>query len=280
MKKPQLIAIIAFLIIIAGDFIFLFKDKSLFYFILGIGFVIGVMPFILLTIISSSKEQENNEMFLEFSRDLVESVKSGTPISRSIINLRSKNYGTLTPYIQKLANQIALGIPVSKALEIFSRDVKSSVVERSVLLIREAERAGGAIEDILQSVASSVSEIEKLKTERKAAIYSLVVEGYIIFFVFILIMLVMQFKILPMTVDISSTGITDMSGIVSNTETQINNPESLTRPMLLILITQGFFAGLMIGKLSEGNVKSGLKHSFILVASSLLIYLGANVLFR
>ena len=29
-------------------------------------------------------------MFLEFARNLVESVKSGTPISRSILNIRKK----------------------------------------------------------------------------------------------------------------------------------------------------------------------------------------------
>ena len=58
-------------------------------------------------------------MFLEFSRDLVEGVKTGTPISKSVINIRNKNYGSLNPYIDKLANQISLGIPIKDALDNF-----------------------------------------------------------------------------------------------------------------------------------------------------------------
>jgi len=281
-KKPQIMGIIVFILILIGSFIFLFKqDKNMFYFVSGIGLVIGAFPFFFALVAKGNKEQENSRMFLEFSRDLVESVKAGTPISRSIINLKSKNYGTLTIYVQKLANQIAIGIPVSKALDIFSRDVQNSVVTRSISLIREAERAGGRIENILESVAKSVSDIEKLKSERKAAIYNLVMEGYIIFFVFLLIMLIMQFKIIPLTADITmggGSGMMDLNAASASvsTTTQTSSSAELTKPMLYLLLTQGFFAGLLIGKLSEGSIRAGLKHSFILLTSSLLIYLGAN----
>jgi flagellar protein FlaJ len=148
-------------------------------------------------------------------------------------------------------------------------------------LIREAERAGGRIENILESVAKSVSDIEKLKSERKAAIYNLVMEGYIIFFVFLLIMLIMQFKIIPLTADITmggGSGMMDLNAASASvsTTTQTSSSAELTKPMLYLLLTQGFFAGLLIGKLSEGSIRAGLKHSFILLTSSLLIYLGAN----
>ena len=279
LKRPQIMGIAIFILILIGSFIFLFKeDKDMFYFVIGLGAIIAAFPFFFTLIIQGNREEEKGKMFLEFARDLVESVKAGTPISKSIINLRSKDYGALTLNIQKLANQISIGIPVSKAFDIFARDVQNSVVTRSIMLVREAERAGGLIEDILESVAKSVSDIEKLKSERRAAIYNLVMEGYIIFFVFLLIMLIMQFKIIPLTADITlgGGGINMMNMDLENIKT-LNNPSAqLTRPMLLLLLTQGFFAGLLIGKLSEGSIKRGLKHSFILIASSLLIYLGAN----
>ena len=49
------------------------------------------------------------------------------------------------------------------------------------------------------------------------------------------------------------------------------------KPFLLLLLAQGFFAGLVIGKISEGRIKYGLKHSFILVALAWLISTGANL---
>ena len=103
---------------------------------------------------------------MEFTRNLAESVKTGTPIGQSIINMKSKNLGTLSPHIKKLANQISLGIPISKAFGTFAGDLDSNTIKRAVALIREAESAGGQIDNILDSVAKSIYEIEKLKKER------------------------------------------------------------------------------------------------------------------
>ncbi len=277
--KKQIIGIIAGIIILAIDLIFL-RGEEIFYFILGIAIVISFLPFIVSIIIESNKEKENNEMFLEFARDLVESVKTGTPISRSIFNLKGKYYGSLTPHIQKLANQISLGISVRHSLEVFSRDVNSRVVKRAVRLISEAEKAGGDIEKILESVANSVNETEKLKKERKAAVYSLVVQGYIIFLIFVVIMLVMQFKILPMTTDVASINVEGQGFGGGFGGGNINvDEEELTKPLLYLLVVQGLFAGLVIGKLAEGKVKSGIKHSFIMVGVSLLLYTGVKAFF-
>jgi flagellar protein FlaJ len=204
----------------------------------------------------------------------VESVKAGTPISRSIINLQNKYYGTLTPHIKKLINQISLGIPVKEALETFAKDVDSKVIRRAISLISEAEKAGGEIEGILESVAESVNEIEKLKKERLSAIYSLVVQGYIIFLVFIAIMLIMQFKILPMTSEISG-----MEGEFGGFGSSAYTAEEIASPMLYLLLVQGLFTGFVIGKLAEGSLKAGIKHSFALIALSLLIYTGAKAFF-
>ena len=271
------------LMAIGGFFIFFKSNPEAFYFILGLSFITIALPFVASLMIENKKEKDNNEMFLEFSRNLVESVKAGTPISKSIINLRYKNYGSLSPNIEKLANQISIGIPVKEALQIFARDVNSKMVSRSITLISEAERAGGEIEGILESVAKSVGELENLKKERKSAIYNLVVQGYVIFFVFIVIMLVMQFKILPMTSGIAELG--KDSGGVGNIGLGIAvgngfSADEMVKPMLYLLLLQGFFTGVVIGKLAEGNFKAGIKHSFVMVAMSAIIYTGAKLVFK
>lgn len=273
LEKKNVIGIVACVIIIIADFAIFFKSP-VFWFIFGIALIIAALPFFVSLLLESSKEKENNEMFLEFTRNLVESVKAGTPISKSILNLRGRFYGTLTPNIQKLINQISIGIPVPEALEIFSRDVNSPVVSRAVSLIGKAEKAGGEIDNILESTAKSIAEVEKLKKERKAAISNLVVQGYVIFFVFIVIMLIMQFKILPMTSEISMSDMGDFSSSSNQ-----NQGTSAAAPLLYLLLAQGLFTGLVIGKLAEGSIKSGIKHSFIMLALSILIYTGANAFF-
>src|SRR3989344_2135675 len=104
-KKIHMIGGIAgILMAIGGFFIFFKSNPEAFYFILGLSFITIALPFVASLMIENKKEKDNNEMFLEFSRNLVESVKAGTPISKSIINLRYKNYGSLSPNIEKLAN--------------------------------------------------------------------------------------------------------------------------------------------------------------------------------
>lgn len=273
--KKQIIGIIAAVAIILVDIIFLRSDK-IFYFILGIGAVAGVLPFVISIIYESNREKENNEMFLEFARNLVESVKAGTPISKSIVNMQGKDYGTLTDYVKKLGNQISIGIPVKEALNTFALDVNSPTVTRAVMLISEAEKAGGDIDKILESVAKSVSEVETLKKERRAAIYSLVVQGYIIFMIFIVIMLILQFKILPLTASFGSFSGGFGAGIGEQSRTAVSTQE-MSSPFLYLLLAQGLFAGLVIGKLAEGSIKSGIKHSFIMMIMAYLITTGARV---
>jgi len=260
----------------------LFCAINIFYFLLSIAFVIAGLPFFMAIILETNLTREKDQMFLEFTRNLVESVKAGTPISKSIINIQSKDYGGLTPYVNKLANQISLGIPLKNAFETFARDIDSPTISRAVGIISESEKAGGKIDVILESVAKSVSQVEKLRKERRAAIYTLVVQGYIIFMIFIVIMLVMQFKILPIATGLGAgmegAESVDLGGGFGGLfGGEIASPEELSKPFVWLLIVQGLFAGLVIGKLSEGSIKGGLKHSFILVVLALLINQGGKL---
>jgi flagellar protein FlaJ len=258
---------------------FLFSDTKLFYVIIGIGILIGVLPFVISLINESRDDIEKEEMFLEFTRNLVESVKTGTPISKSIINLREKAYGVLGQNIKKLANQISLGIPLNLALQVFSKDVNNKTVSRTIILIGQAERAGGDIGEILESVAEAVSISDKLKKERKAAISTLVVQGYIIFFVFMIIILIMQFQILPMVSGIAELGsIGEGTFAETGTGGETIQQEEISNSFLYLLLIQGFFTGLTIGKLGEGGIKAGIKHSFALMLISFVVSAGANIM--
>lgn len=283
LKKMHWYGIIAAAVIISFDVVFFRSNNSMFLFLMGIALGLGALPFIVALSLENKREAKINEMFLEFSRNLAESVSSGTPISKGIINMKQKNYGVLSEYIKKMANQIELGIPVERAMRTFAEDVNSPVVKRATALISEAEKAGGEIEKILDSSAKSISEIEKLKKERQSAIYSLVVQGYIIFFIFIGIILVMEFKIIPLTAGIGSFASLYQGGNIQNLESNTAATSStlsvddLTRPFIYLLLTQGFFAGLVIGKLTEGSLKKGVKHSFILMITAFLISTGAKL---
>ncbi len=271
-EKSHWVGIVLGLIIIGGSF--LFYGEGIFFFLVGIGVLIVVFPFVYSAIRDTTVSNEKEEMFLEFARNLVESVKTGTPISKSILNVKNRPYGALTPHVKKLANQIQIGIPLNRAIQTFAKDVNNKTITRALTLIGQAERAGGDIGMILESVANAVSMSDKLKKERRAAIQTLVVQGYIIFIVFIIIILVMQFRILPMISGIAEVGGAVGLGVGGELDTA-----EISNAFLYLLLIQGFFSGLTIGKLAENNMKAGLKHSFALMFLSFIISTGANLIF-
>ncbi len=257
------------------------RSQEVSFFLGGLGILIALFPFIFSIMREGKIYAEKEEMFLEFTRNLVEEVKTGTPISKAILNVRDKNYGALSENIRKLANQISIGIPLREALKNFSRDVRDKKISQAITLIGSAEESGGDIGGILESVATAVSMSDKLKKERKAAIQTIVVQGYIIFLVFIIIILVMQFKIIPIVAGIASSSGENIEGeelINVNSTQQEFDITNVSRSFLYLLITQGFFSGLAIGKLATGKIRDGIKHSFVLVILSFLIAEGANVL--
>jgi len=274
-RKIHLIGLAASLIIVSLSF--LIVETKFFFLMIGLGVISGLLPFVLSLMREARELNEKEQMFLEFSRNLVESVKTGTPISKSIINIKDKPYGVLSQHVNKLANQVYMGIPLSIALQVFSKDINNRTISRAITLIGQAEKSGGEISEVLESVAEAVNTSDKLKKERKAAISTLVVQGYIIFFVFMIIVLVMQFKIIPLLSGIQNIGaIGSQIGIsgggdLNNVQTEISNS------FLYLILIQGLFSGLTIGKLSEESLKAGVKHSFALMMISFVIASGANV---
>jgi len=276
LKKTHWIGIIVgSLVLITSLFLI---DTKFFFFIIWFGLMIIAIPFVITTILQTKEEAEKEQLFLEFTRNLVESVRTGTPISKSIINMRKKPFGVLSKHIEKLGNQISLGIPLKDALEIFAKDVNNETVTRTITLIAQAERSGGTIGEILESVAKAVNISDKLKKERKATISTLVTQGYIIFFVFLIIVMVMQFYIIPMITGMAGS-ISLSSGGLTTGGTSETSALDASQAFLYLMIIQGIFSGLTIGKLSDGRLMAGLKHSFALVALAFLISTVASVLF-
>jgi flagellar protein FlaJ len=250
-----------------------FGSKRWFYNpILVIALLIGLSTFISDFFKETKRQKELELKFLEFIRSLLGSVRSGVNISQAILNVSSADYGSLTPYVKKLAHQIEWGFPLHKALTTFAKDTNNDIIERSIRIIIQAERSGGDIASVLDSVTGSTYEIKKVKEEQKTSSYSQTVQGYIIFFVFIATMLVLQVYLIP-KMEIIGTEISGgIGGILGNSATAAaKGGLDLNTVVIVTVIVQGLFAGLMLGKFAENDFRSGVKHSLIMVVVGYLL---------
>ncbi len=84
----------------------------------------------------------------------------------------------------------------------------------------------------------------------------------------------LQFKIIPLITNIEVGGEVGGLGIpgLGGQSQQLE----VSNAFFYLLLIQGLFSGLTIGKLAEGSLKSGIKHSFALTLMSFFISAGAN----
>jgi archaeal flagellar protein FlaJ len=244
---------------------------------IALGIAIILFPFWLDFIKEGSRQREIEEKFLEFVRSITSNVKAGTPIPKATIESSESNYGALNPYIKKLRHQLEWGIPFREALIRFSKNTRNKVITRSVTIIIEAEQSGGNIQDVLEGVTSSVVQIKKIRDERRANSFSQIIQGYLVFFIFIAIMIVLQIFLLPQLADVSGdvfSGVTYTGGVTSGDLDSETLPVSINfeNIFIFLILIQGLFAGLMVGKFSEGSIKYGVRHSFILMLVGYLAF--------
>ncbi len=275
---------IGFLIVII-NFVLFFNFSKIepkeWYFgpILVIGVLIGSITFILDFLEENKRQKELELKFLEFVRSLVETVRSGVSIPQAIIHVSNVNLGALTPYVKKLSHQIEWGYPLHDALTIFANDTKNPVIKRAVAIVIEAEKSGGDMGSVLDAVTQSVFEIKKVKEERKSNSYTQTIQGYIIYFFFVLIMIVMQVYLIP---QLSAVGGEVGQGLGTIGIGGLGAGSTLEFGPIFIatIVVQGLFAGLMLGKFAEGDYKSGFKHSLIMVIVGYLLITTAIGIFN
>jgi len=200
--------------------------------------------------------QEIEQRFPDFLRDIAENMRAGMTLPQAVIATKKTNYGLLDPYLDRMAVQIDWGVPFDKILVTFAKG-KTDVIKRTVSVVDEAIRGGGNIANVLDSVSRSVMEVNNLRKERMSSTYSQMLTGYVIFFVFLGVLVSLQKFLIP-GMNFSTSG---FSGTMVSYGI-------LFRQMILI---QGFFSGLVIGKMSEGKMIAGLKHSIALMVVGYIV---------
>lgn len=248
-----------------GVAIYLYNFFTIFYLpltLLSIGIVLAGPA-----LFEYKKYKENKEIeqrFPDFLRDVAQNIKTGMTLTQAIMATKDTYYGALSPYIKKIVTKIDWSIPFDQVLKEFSSQT-TPLIKKTVSTIVETYSGGGDITQILDATGKTIKEINKIRRERFSAIYNQMIEGYIIFFIFIGTLIILQKYLVPSMFAFSSPelGMSSMEG-TAKTYSDI---------FQWLILIEGFFSGLVIGKMAEGSLLSGLKHSFLLIAIGYGIFL-------
>jgi len=244
------------LLVVIGVSIYIFNFFTVFYLpltLLSIGIVLTGPALFEYKRYKENKEIE--ERFPDFLRDVTENIKTGMTLTQAIIATKNTYYGSLTPHIKKIVTKIDWSIPFDEVLREFSKST-TPLIQKTVSTIVETYAGGGDVTQILEATGKTIKEINKIRKERFSAIYNQMITGYIIFFIFIGVLIILQKYLVPSLFAFSSSEIN-----MGNIQGAAKIYSDIFQWMILI---EGFFSGLVIGKMAEGSLFAGLKHSFIL----------------
>ncbi len=230
-----------------------------------VGALIALVPPVLTFYSRFRTAKEIDQQFIVFLMDLTEAIDSGMTLPMALKHTARKDYRALTPYIRAISAQVDWGVSFRDALSIFSRKITSVPIKRAIGTILETYEVGGKITDTLKAVGGTLIEISKIKEERTVSVHSQIITSYLIFFVFIFILVVLQTFLLPAL----SGG--EVAGIGTTMEVSIPI-EVYSQGFMNFIIIQGFFAGLATGKMAEGSIVAGLKHSVVLIIIGYTIF--------
>lgn len=215
--------------------------------------VVALFPAAVLDYADYRWRRSIDEHLPDLFRAIVQAEKTGMTLPIAIEEAAKRQYGPLTTELRRMVAHMSWGKSFEEGLQSFSERANTSLTTRSIPLVIEASRSGGHVEEVFEPTGKFVHSTLMAEKERQAQMRPYVAIVYVAFFVF-LFTVIMLFK----TFFIQMVGVSSLnSALLSNYEAR--------RLFFHMGIVQGLFGGLVAGKMGEGTVSAGLKHSVILL---------------
>lgn len=271
-ERPENILIVCIplaLLVFVGGFIYLvqsygikvlFNSTSVDDFLV-FAILISIIPVALLDLKEQMRVTNLENALPNFFRDLAGMNDSGMTLPTAVHLVAAAEYGTLTPHIRKLDNEMSWGVGFVEALYRFGKGLGTKLADRSVDLIAKASKAGGDVSEVLRAAAKDTFEVVNLQQERanNMLIYVIIVLVAFAVFLFVIAILVSSFLTTMATAGATASA-TGARGFGGNIDIFIYK-----RLFSHAAMMQGFFSGLVAGQMGEGRFVAGLKYSAIML---------------
>ena len=215
--------------------------------------VVSVFPSAMLNYLDYRWRKAIDEHLPDLFRSIVQAQETGMTLPQAVEQASNRDYGPLTEELKKMTAQISWGMNFEESLLSLSRRVNTLLVQRIVPMIIEASRSGGRVEKVFDPMGKFIQTTLLLDKERRTQSRPYIAIIYVAFLVF-LFTIVLLFR----------SFFADMQGLSMFATVGIQ-PSELERIFSHMTSIQAFFGGLVAGKMGEGSIGAGLKHSLILM---------------
>ena len=238
-----------------------------------LAFLLAIIPPGFFNLYETRRIGKSEAEFPATVRDISLSVKSGMTMKDAVSIAALGQYGALSPAIKRIDNMISWGVSFEDALLHFAKKYPTPLIRRTIFTLIEASRMGGQLGEILEGVATDAEETKALERRRNSETKPYLAVCYVSYFVFLAVILIMSYVFLPMMKEAAEvTAGQAMPGGVGQFAVSDEDLALYNRLFFHALVVQGFFAGIVTGKIGEGKAVSGLRHLVFFIVVAVIAY--------
>ncbi|MEM0465873.1 MAG: type II secretion system F family protein [Candidatus Pacearchaeota archaeon] len=229
----------------------------------------------------SGRIKKIEEIFPDFLQLMSSNLRAGMTIDKSILLSSRPEFAPLDEEILKTGKDIATSKNIESALLDMSKRIGSEKIHKTILLIISGIRSGGDLAILLEEISRNMREREFI--EKKAYTNVLM---YVIFIFLVVSILA------PALFSLSNVLVEMLTKILSNVpkldSSPIAMPFTLSKISISTIFTNYFsiifilvidlLASLVLGLISKGEEKQGLKYFPVIATISLIVFFVTKLL--
>ncbi|WP_292426242.1 type II secretion system F family protein [Methanoregula sp.] len=219
--------------------------------------IIAILPYSIDITLQKRAVRKKEELYTEFLFKLSELMRGGLDPVKAVKELSKTDLGILTPNIRIASTSMTFGKSFEESMKAMAKSLHSELITRYTLLVVQASYSGGAVADLILKASEDMRSIISIEREKEGNLHQYVMIFYFAQAIIIFIVYILSTSLLPF---VQQLGVSNMFG-----KTDIGEID-FARGFFHMIILNSIFGGLIIGKISEGEARYGLKHVVVLVA--------------
>jgi len=226
------------------------------------GAIIAITPYSFDRFFEKRRYKLYEDDFTQFLFKLSELMRAGIDPIKSVIELSKADTGSITPFVRSAASMMLLGRSFDEGMRNMANSIRSDMATRYVDLVIQASYMGGSVHDLILKASEDMRSMIMINREMESNLRQYVIILYLSQGIIVFIAYVLMSQLIPFIQNVGA------SSIFSNADLQKIN---FSQGFFNLIMINAAIGGLIVGKISEGSIKDGFKHSLILMSSCYVI---------
>ena len=218
--------------------------------------LIAIIPYSIDTYRQKRLLKRHEVAYSEFLFKLSELMRGGIDPIRGVIDLSATDLGAITDNVRGAASAMVLGHSFSDAMNDMAEALKSNLITRYTALVVQAAYTGGDVADLILKTSEDMRAVIGIEREKEGNLKQYVVIFYLAQGIIVMLAYILSTSLLPL---IQGAGMELLFGNAGVSEIDFE------RGFFHMIMLNALFGGIIIGQITEGEMKHGLKHSAILI---------------